>query len=76
VRRLLGWLLITMGGFAFLVSLLGVLDPSGARLADDGRPFGSPDPWFHYILLSSAYLVATVIGIWLVKSARSNRGAV
>ena len=49
VRRLsftiAGVVLLSVGLVATVIYGIGLLDPAGTKMADDGDPFGPPPPW-------------------------------
>ena len=65
-RKLLGALLLIVGVIGVPVALLGLIDPVGLKLADDGDPFGTPDPWYIAAAILCAYAGSAALGLWLL----------
>jgi len=66
-----------LAAIASLVGLLQILDPTGTKAADDGNPFGPPDPWWHGLFalgLALAFLVFVGVALApLLKAPKSRR---
>ena len=68
LKRILG-LVIALGSAVFIIlSIVALLDPVGAKMADDSDPFGPPIPWY----VPATWLVAGIaigaFGLWLATS--------
>ena len=65
-RRVVGAVLFIIGVFGAIVAVIDVFDPVGTKMADDGDPFGSPDPWYVAVAFLGAYGACAVLGLWLL----------
>lgn len=70
IRRIVGVLLLAFGGVSAVVHALGLIDPAGAQLADDGDPFGRRPPWQYGAVGLILSLAVAGIGVWLTYSRR------
>ena len=64
-RQIVGVLLLAIGGIAAVVYGLGLIDPTGTKMADDGDPFGTPPPWQEGAIGLVVSLAVAVFGGWL-----------
>jgi len=70
VGKVIGYLLSALGLGIVIFSLLGLLDPQGAQMANDSDPFGVP-PSTTQLLLHVAFGIAMLAaGTWLVVRNR------
>ena len=74
-RRALGVVLIVIGGIASLVCGMGLIDPVGAKLADDSDPFGAPSSWHSGAIGLSVSLAVAGVGAWLALLRKPTSGA-
>ena len=65
VRLAIGGVLIAGGVLGALFALLGVMDPQGSKLADDGDPFG-PVSRADGLVALLGYLASIAIGALLL----------
>ena len=70
-----GIVLSVVGFLGVIVAALGLIDPAGTKLADDGDPFGSPDPWYVGALIFGAFAACAVVGLWLLFGFGKRRDA-
>ena len=68
--RILGVLLLAIGGMAAIIYAMGLIDPVGAQLADDNDPFGAPPHWWYGAMGLFVSLAVAGIGAWLAQSSR------
>ena len=73
MKRALGSVLIAVSGLAFVIYLLGLLDPHGTKMADDDDPFGRPDPWYVPAAGMAVSAIVAGIGGWLVFYNRNSK---
>jgi len=69
-RRALGFLILAIGGLGSIVYGLGYLDPVGAKLADDGDPFGAPSAWWQGVVGLVICILAAGLGAGLAYRGR------
>ena len=64
-RILIVAVLLLLAGTALLVGVVGMLDPVGSKMSDDGAPFGPPHPWwyglFSFALSAGSFWLAVVL---------------
>ena len=63
--RVMGHVVVLIGGLMMFGGLLGIIDP-GIKQADDADPFGVPPSWTEIWGLLFAGLILVVMGRWLV----------
>jgi hypothetical protein len=68
---LLGSVLCLIGGHGMLAGLLGCSDAEGTPMANDGDPFGQPPSLGRSFLLLAVFVLAGLLGVWLLVRARS-----
>lgn len=68
-KKAFGWALFFLGGLAFAVYLVALLDPVGIKMADDGDPFGDPGPWSDAVIGMAVSAAITGLGAWCIRSA-------
>lgn len=69
-RRIVGILLIVIGGVAGVVYAMGIIDPVGTKMADDGDPFGAAPSWQTGTIGLVVSLAVAGMGSWLTVSRR------
>jgi hypothetical protein len=62
----LGIVLILAGLVTIFLDFLALLDPVGAKAADDGDPFGIPPTRFSILLQIIVAAAVSLVGVWLV----------
>ena len=72
-RRTVGVLLLAIGGIAAVIYVLGLIDPVGTKMSDDGDPFGTPTSWQHGAIGLVVSLAVASIGGWLTYFGRPTR---
>jgi hypothetical protein len=70
-RRAAGFLLLTVAPVGALVQVIGLLDPVGSKLSDDGDPFGTPPPASGSIIALVVCAALVVLGLWLVRTKQA-----
>jgi hypothetical protein len=70
-RRAAGFLLLAVGPMVALVHVIGLLDPVGSKLSDDGDPFGTPPPASESIIALVVCAALVVLGVWLVRTKKT-----
>ena len=70
-----GVVLFGVGLFGTIVALVGVFDPTGTKLADDGDPFGVPPTLSESILVLAVYASVCAVGIFLLWRAFRKQSA-
>ena len=58
-------------GVAF--SVLGVIDPKEAKLADDSDPFGDPGTRWDATKMLLSYLLVSLVGFYAARKLKGNR---
>jgi len=58
-------LLIVIGGIAAVVYAMGIIDPVGTKMADDGDPFGAAPSWQAGAIGLVVSLAVVGMGGWL-----------
>ena len=62
IALLMGGALTVLGMFGSAAAVFGILDPVGAKMADDGDPFGLPPTVGESLTLLGAYLALAAVG--------------
>lgn len=70
-----GLVLLTLGMGGSVVAILGIIDPAGAKLSDDGDPFGAPSTLLNSILVCLTYLSIGLAGLFLLWRSLRKPGA-
>jgi hypothetical protein len=65
VGAVLGLVLLVVGFLGVAVSVFAILDPAGAKMADDANPFGAPPSLLSSVLIFVFYLAVCVLGFFL-----------
>ena len=73
IRRVLGVILMVIGGIATPVCVLGLMDPVGTKMADDGDPFGAPPSTTSGVIGVGLSLAVVVVGVWLYRRATGDQ---
>jgi hypothetical protein len=61
----LGLILLVGGVLGVAVSLIAILDPAGAQMADDANPFGPPPSLLSSISILIFYLIVSAVAFFL-----------
>jgi len=70
-RHTAGFVLLTVTPMLALVYVIGLLDPVGSQMANEGDPFGTPAPASGSIVALVVCAVLFVLGIWLVRTKKA-----
>jgi len=70
---LVGALLLVFGLLGVIVAIFALVDPAGAKLADDGNPFGPPPSRVQSVQQMVAFAVTALAGAWLIARRRTAR---
>jgi len=70
-RRAAGFLLLAVAPMVALVHVIGLLDPVGSKLSDDGDPFGTPPPASESIVALVVCAALVILGVWLVRTKKA-----
>jgi hypothetical protein len=57
-----GMPMVVLGLGGMIVTIHGLLDPSGAQLSDDSNPFGTPPSLSHSLLILAMYVALCAAG--------------
>lgn len=66
VRVGLGCLFMLVGVLGVGFGVLGILDPVGTKMADDGDPFGTPHTLTESLTITGIYALVLLFGLWLM----------
>ena len=66
MRRLLGLVIVLVALIGLFLSIVELLDPVGTKMADDGDPFGPPEPWYVPATLLLLSVTFGGFGLWLL----------
>lgn len=69
LKVIFGFSLSLLGIVGIFIGLIGIIDPIGSKMADDGNPFGAPISTGGSILITIGYILVLIFGLWLVKAA-------
>jgi hypothetical protein len=70
-RRTAGFVLLTITPMLALVYVIGLLDPVGSQMANEGDPFGTPPPASGSIPGLVVCAALFVLGLWLVWAKKA-----
>ena len=70
-RRAAGFTLLAFAPLMAVVYVVGLLDPVGSKLSDDGDPFGTPPPASEALIGLLVSLVLVALGVWLLRGKRA-----
>ena len=62
--------MILLGSFGVFFGILAMIDPAGAKLADDADPLGTPPAFIESLNLTCFYGLTLLAGGWLVSRKR------
>ena len=67
VRVGIGFIIALFGILATGISIIGMIDPVGAKMSDDNDPFGTPHTLGESVAITLFYLLITAFGVWLMS---------
>ena len=73
LKGISGAVFLTFGLLGCAVSLFGIIDPSGSKLADDGDPFGTPPSIVSSLAVLIVYVAITAFGAYLLSRLKGSR---
>ena len=76
LKESLRFLMYLIGVFCLIgvaFSVLGVIDPKDAKLADDSDPFGDPGTRWDAGKMLLIYLLMSMVGFYTAKKLRGSR---
>jgi amino acid permease len=70
IKVVISVFLFLLGFLVLVMEILALIDPVGAKMADDGDPFGNPyQPWYVHALTFAFSIGCFFIGCLLAKSS-------
>ena len=73
VRICIGCVFILSGFIGVGVGIIGIIDPVGTKMSDDGDPFGVPPPFSEALVMTCVFALVFIVGIWLVSGFKIKR---
>jgi hypothetical protein len=76
LKCIFGGFMLLLGLAGCAVSLLAIMDPVGAKMADDGDPFGAPPSLVSSFFVLVMFVSISALGAYLLWTRRSSRMAI
>ena len=70
LRICFGSIFILSGLLGVIIGIFGIIDPVGAKMADDADPFGVPDTFSESLNITCFYGLIFLFGMWLVLRSK------
>jgi hypothetical protein len=65
IFRCFGAILVLFSAFGVAFAVHALIDPAGAKLSDDGDPFGMPAPVVEVLLQLQVLVTLLCVGFWI-----------
>ena len=65
-----GIVLLFLSSFGVVFGIVAMIDPVGAKMSDDGDPFGIPPTFVESLSLTLFYMGVFFVGIWWILGSK------